>query len=70
MDENGLPLREKHIRDAYRWAYAIITVAFLVLTAGFVGQLSTAAITPPNNATDTRRLGNLEVWGPAKLSRE
>jgi hypothetical protein len=45
MATRKLSSSEKHIRDAHRWAFAIIAMAFLALTLGFIGQPSIAATT-------------------------
>jgi hypothetical protein len=45
MTSRKLSSSEKHIRDAHRWAFAIIAMAFLALTLGFIGQHSTAVTT-------------------------
>jgi hypothetical protein len=38
--------RERHIRDAHRWAFAIIAVAFVILMAGVIDRLTTRTMTP------------------------
>jgi hypothetical protein len=45
MATRKLSSSEKHIRDAHRWAFAIIAMAFLAVTLGFIGQHSIAATT-------------------------
>ena len=49
-----LPLSERHIRDANRWAFALIAIAFLVLTANLLGVLS-AGNTSPRPATESAK---------------
>jgi hypothetical protein len=51
MATRKLSSNEKHIRDAHRWAFAIIAMALLALTLGFIGQPSIATTISASDST-------------------